>query len=368
MGRFVIDRPNLKQQGKYLYFRRKVGGKTQYHRLPDPSDPDFEAAYDRLAQPDSPKAAAPIAGSLAALVRDYRASSDYLGIPSDKTRANYLRYLDLIVEKHGHRQVHQIRPTHVYKMRDAMQDTPGKANNWLSIFRTLMSYAAKRDWRGDNPAAGIKPLAIGEHEPWPADLLRVCLEVASPMTRLLIVTGLCSGQRNSDVIRMQHGWIKNGIMGPFIQQKTKVEVAVPMHPFWTAELAKLPRNAVTLVYDRFGKPFGTTGAVRERIRDLMAMKEVQEVLADLAAREIIAEGDTFVFHGLRKNACCYLLEMGNNDSQVGHMLGMSPEMVRHYGKRSRALMIAKSAAANFKGGKFGDLQVVNFKSRPRKNG
>ncbi|WP_031261005.1 hypothetical protein, partial [Curtobacterium sp. B18] len=55
--------------------------------------------------------------------------------------------------------------------------------------------------------------------------------------------------------------------------------------------------------------------------------------------------DTFVFHGLRKNACCYLLEMGLNDSQVGAMLGMSPEMVRHYGKRSRALMIAESAAS-----------------------
>lgn len=368
MGRFVTDLPNLKQQGKYLYYRRKVGGKTQYHRLPDPTDPGFQDAYDRLATPDSPKAIALVPGSLAALIAEYRASSDYTEIPSDKTRANYIRYLDMIVEKHGKRLVRQIKPVHVYLMRDTMKETPGKANNWLSVFRTLMTFATKRDWRDTNPAANVKALALGEHEPWPADLLNVCLEVATPMTRLLIVTGLCSGQRNSDVIRMQYGWIDQGIMGPFAQEKTGVEVAIPMHPFWTKELARLPRKSVTLLYDRFGKPFGTTGAVQARMRDLMATKEVQEVLADLTAREMIAEGQTFVFHGLRKNACCYLLEMGLNDSQVGSMLGMSPAMVRHYGKRSRALMIAKSAAKEVQGGKLLAMGVVNRSAGSAKNG
>jgi hypothetical protein len=72
------------------------------------------------------------------------------------------------------------------------------------------------------------------------------------------------------------------------------------------------------------------------------MPMVQEVIADLGARETIADGQTFVFHGRPKNACCYLLELGLTDSQVRSMLGMSAAMVRHYGKRSRALMIAKN--------------------------
>ena len=67
----------------------------------------------------------------------------------------------------------------------------------------------------------------------------------------------------------------------------------------------------------------------------------------------IKEGTTFVFHGLRKNACCYLLELGLNDSQVGAMLGMSATMVRHYGKRARALMIARDAAISIRGGTLG---------------
>lgn len=69
-----------------------------------------------------------------------------------------------------------------------------------------MSYAVDAVLRADNPAAGIAPLKLGEREPWPADLLLRALATASPMLRLAIVTGLCSGARISDVIKMQHGW------------------------------------------------------------------------------------------------------------------------------------------------------------------
>lgn len=36
-------------------------------------------------------------------------------------------------------------------------------------------------------------------------------------------------------------------------------------------------------------------------------------------------------HGSRKNACCYHLECGLNDIEVGEILGMSPETVRPTG-------------------------------------
>jgi integrase len=261
----------------------------------------------------------------------------------------------MIKAEHGHRMVRQVKPKHVYVMRDKLADTPGKANNWLSVFKGLMKTAERLGMRDDNPARDVSILAIGEHEPWPADLLTVCLAEATPLTRLAIVTGLCSGQRIGDAIRMQYGWITDGIM-EFTQQKRRKgkvtkDVAVPMHPFWIDELTKLPRRSVTLLYERTGTPFKTTGAVQERLRALMAKPAVREVLADLVARESIASGTSFSFHGLRKNACCYLLECGLNDSEVGEILGMSPEMVRHYGKRARALMIARGAAERMTGGK-----------------
>jgi integrase len=89
----------------------------------------------------------------------------------------------------------------------------------------------------------------------------------------------------------------------------------------------------------------------------MAMPAVREVHADLVARELIEPDQRFSFHGLRKNACCYLLELGLSDTEVGAILGMSSEMVRHYGKRTRALMIARGAAKHVTGGKIVPLSV-----------
>lgn len=48
-----------------------------------------------------------------------------------------------------------------------------------------------------------------------------------------------------------------------------------------------------------------------------------------------------MFHGLRKNACCHLVEFGLNDSEIGKVLRVPPEMVRHYSKRASALMVAR---------------------------
>ncbi|TPE61558.1 hypothetical protein FJQ54_08175 [Sandaracinobacter neustonicus] len=73
--------------------------------------------------------------------------------------------------------------------------------------------------------------------------------------------------------------------------------------------------------------------------------EVKAAIVEAASRGECEPEDTFVFHGLRKNACCYLIEIGLSDSQVGGMLGMSPEMVRYYSRRKRILMLVKSGAA-----------------------
>lgn len=369
MGRLRVKNVTERPPGSgNLYFRRKSGGKDSYVRLPAITDPDFAAEYARLSAPE-PVREGPKRGTVAWLVIEYRGSPEWKA-KSSKTRENQGRYLQLISERIGARSVTGIRPVHVFKLRDEMTDTPGKANVWLSVFGSLMRHAIKLGERDDNPAADVPILRTGEHEPWPVDLLRACLNDATPMTRLAIVTGLCSGQRIGDCVRMQYGWIAGGIM-EFTQEKRRrggvtKHVAIPMHPLWLEELGKLPRRSVTLLYERTGAPFKTTAAVQERLRALMAKPAVQEVLADLVAREVIAEGATFTFHGLRKNACCYLLELGLNDSEVGSILGMSPEMVRHYGKRARALMIARGVADRVTGGKILPLAGANAFAANRK--
>lgn len=321
-----LQMKNVQQKGGRLYYRRKSNGEDSYTRLPSFDHPDFARAYAAAAH--TATRAGPIRGSFAALVAAYRASPEFRSIPSPRTRANYSRYLDQIAADIGHRSVSGLRASHVRTMRDAMQDKPGKANNWLNVLKTLLNYAAVNDWRPDNPAAPVKTLRIGQWEPWPGDVIERALAAASPTTRLAVITGLCSGARIGDAIRMQHNWHDGRIM-EFTASKNKADVAVPMHPLWLAEIAKVEKRSTTILYDRMGRPFKNAKAIEERMRDLMAT---------------IGETRQFVFHGLRKNAACYLAEMGLNDSEIGAIVGMTPATVRHYTKRSRAYMVACGVA------------------------
>jgi integrase len=331
-----IDLPNVCQKKGRTYYRKKEAGKDFYVRLPDPDEPGFAEAYQRLKNaPERPK---PKAGTMAALVAEYRASAEFKNIPSDNTRQNYGRYLDMLVADHGDKLAVDLSQRDIYRERDKMGETPGKANNWVARLNTLMKFAILRGYRQTNPAAEIKPLPIGEHEPWPKEVLEVALANATPMTRLAIVTGLCTGARIGDAIKLRHDW-HDGEMLEFRSSKKQIDVAVPMHPLLIAELAKHERKAVTLLYDRSGKPFKSTSALQERIRDLM--------------KSVGRPG--YSFHGLRKNAACYLAELGLSDREIGSILAMTPDTVRHYTKRSRALMVAKGAAERIKKG-----DVISF--------
>ena len=346
MGKVELPGLCVKSGGR-LYFRRKVGGHDTYLRLPALDDPRFAEAYARAARPDV-ATIRPGAGTIAALVVAYRANPKFRLAGTDKTRANKLRYLDMIQAEHGHRSVKGCRTPDVRRMRDAYAETPGKANNWLSTMKVLMGYAVEYGWRLDNPAKPVEPMDGGEHEPWPAEVLERALASATPMMRLAIVTGLCSGCRISDAIRMQHGWHDRQFMR-FTTKKAVgkkhrgVDVAVPMHPLWLAEIDAMPRSAVTLLYDKQGKPFSSEKIMQERVRRLMEQ---------IGSPTYVTNGFTrgYSFHGLRKNASCYLHELGLSDTEIGSICGMTPETVRHYTKRARALMVARGVADRVTGG------------------
>jgi hypothetical protein len=51
----------------------------------------------------------------------------------------------------------------------------------------------------------------------------------------------------------------------------------------------------------------------------------------------------WVFHDLRKNAVCMLLEVGCTEDQVSAIVGMSPQMVRHYANEVSKFRLARSA-------------------------
>lgn len=148
------------------------------------------------------------------------------GLIAEKgTRSDYEAMVeDLWIPAFGDRPINDIKPSAIRKIiaKRSMQAWAKTVNNNLIPLRGIFQAAV------DDGLLEHSPLPVGEHEPWPAEVLERALEAASPTLRLVIVTGLCSGRRVSDVIRIQHGWLKTGIM-ELSQVKTDVDVAVPVH-------------------------------------------------------------------------------------------------------------------------------------------
>ncbi len=346
-----ISYPKLVQKKQWLYYReqfrmdgRRVERLTALGRADDPT---WIQRYEKIRARSAAVSVGVVPGSLEALIIEYRSA-----LPGRKTKKgqplspvtlkNYARDLDLLVQHFGRAPVRIIRAPDIIEMQDAFADRPGVANNMIARLRAVLEFGRLRGWIHDNPAVRIPPLALSEHAPWPAEVLQAALAVASPMMALAISTGLCTGWRDGDIIRIQHSWIAHNICTVERQSKTKVSASVPVHPMWAEAIASIPRRADTLLYDRAGQPFTSPEPIQAAMRRIMSTAEVREAIRVAAGRGECSETDRFVFHGLRKNACCYLTELGLNDSQVGGMLGMSAEMVRYYSRRRRSLMLARS--------------------------
>lgn len=304
----------------------------QYVKVPFVTDPGFEDAWARVNEkPKERKRAA--AGTMSALIQERRALLANQKM-ADSTRRNWAYYLDLIDEEHGQRLVADLRKPHVFRIRDKMAATPGKADNYIAKLASLLEFAVERDWIAFNPARGIPKLSDGEHEPWPARVIEHCLAEADDMLALAIVTGLCSAQRLSDVIRMQHGWHDKRMMHVPSSVKTKTAANIPMHPLWLEWIDRIERRSITLLYDRFGRPFSGPDRIQERLRRLMHRLGYVDNDDQLL----------YTFHGLSKNACCYLIETGLSETEVSSIVGKTAETVRHYAKKANDLMIAKRAS------------------------
>lgn len=295
----------------YYYFRR---GNSRI-RLPDPTDAEFSILYQKLLLDKQKPGAIP--GTMAALVIAYKLSPEYV--------ESYEHYLRLISEDHGTKLVDVLAHHNVIKIRNELSATPGKADNYVKTLSVLMRHAMQLGMREGNPCHGVSRLCKGEYQPWPPHIWEAAIQKATPMFRLALFTLRYSGQRNSDACRMAHNRIVDNMV-EVKQQKTGKMVWVPLHRIWKAEIAKLPVRAPTILYNRLGHPF-TPDSLQERWRRL---------------REIIGAGD-YHLHGLRKNACNALAEVGCSEHEIRSITGQSLVMVQHYTKMANQKVLAKRA-------------------------
>jgi integrase len=144
--------------------------------------------------------------------------------------------------------------------------------------------------------------------------------------RLALAVLLYTGQRRGDVVCLGRQHIRDGFLH-VRQQKTGIELAIPIHPTLDAIIADTPADHLTLLTTQTGKPFTAAGFgnwFRDRCNEAG--------LAHCSA------------HGLRKAAARRLAEAGCTLHEIAAITGhASLSEVQRYTKAADQKRLALSA-------------------------
>ena len=310
------------------YFRR--GGK-QLGALPgEPGSDEFMAAYTAYKAQKSPAVVRDLnKDSLAKLIVDFYGSRFYTDL-KPSSRQLYKWALDPISKAHGHRCAVTMTAEHAETIINRIgTEKPGMANLTRAVLRRVFHLAIKLKRRTDNPMIGVEAFEVGEHHTWTDAELKQFEDKwrLGTRQRLAYALLLYTGQRVGDVAKMRRADISEaGIQVK--QDKTGVELWVPIHPELQRVLTAYPAKGLTLIGDAAGRPLkrpALTAFMREAIK-----------LAGLSSR--------CVSHGLRKAAARRLAEAGCSASQIAAITGHKTlKEVERYTKAADQKKLARAA-------------------------
>ncbi|MGH6866299.1 MAG: site-specific integrase [Methyloceanibacter sp.] len=242
-------------------------------------------------------------GSINALVQVYYASDEWTALAPQSQRT-YRHILERFRAEHGDKPVRLIERDHIKAMVSANAATPAAANKFRKLLSVLMKLAMDKGWRGDNPVASVKGIKIKSEgfKTWSEDHIAQyeAKHAIGTKARLALDQLLYTGQRRSDVVRMGKQHVRNNVL-TIRQQKTGVEVAIPVHPKLKESIAAAASSEhLTFLVTEYGQPFspaGFTNWFRNRCVEAGLPKGLSR-------------------HGLRKAMCRTLAEAGCTPHEI----------------------------------------------------
>ena len=318
------------------YFRRR--GK-QIGALPgQPGSAEFMAAYAAYMA-EKPAAAKHVLheDSLAKLIVDFYGDRMFTD-RKPSTRQLYRYALEPIAKEHGHRSVTTLTADKAEKIvNDIGAKRPGMGNLTRAVLRRVFKLAVKLKHRPDNPMLAVEAFKVGEHHTWTDAELRQFESKwrLGTRQRLAYALLLYTGQRVGDVAKMKRADIAGGLIH-VEQQKTDVELWVPIHPDLQRALKAFPAQGLTLIGDASGRPIKRAA--------LSALMRAAIKAASLPRR--------CVSHGLRKAAMRRLAEAGATASQIAAISGHKTlKEVERYTKAADQKKMARAAMGKVPNGK-----------------
>lgn len=313
----------------YLYFRR---GDT-YQRLPsDPASSDFAAAYARLLAIEAVNAEPIEAGTVRALIADFKRSSRWQSL-REETRRGYARAFDKL-EPIGNFPFADIRKRHVRELRDRLAFRQRAADAWVTAIASLFRHAVDDDLIDVNPAHGIARLARSRsYKRWSAEQQAIFEQAIArgavprwaatayhlagwlTMRRANVLTFRWSGY---DGRRIRYAAAKGG-------HEVDVRVPAPLKEYLDA----CPREGEFMVTTRSGRPWDKRNFTRAMRRELDGL--------GLSGLHL---------HGLRHSVLSELAESEASEDLMTSLTGQrSPDSARIYTRQARRSHMADMAVA-----------------------
>jgi len=295
----------------------------------DPSTPEFLMEYqDALAQTDPKKRTAPT-GTWDALVTLYLGCAKFKTGLKDRTKAENRREAERIRVRWGKHPVSRLEARHILKWQDELAETPGKANNMLSMVKMLLKFGKPRGFKHNDPTDEIDELAGGEYRSWTdreiADF-EARWEIGT-RERLIFDLALYTGQRRGDLASMTRYHIDGDVMG-CVQEKTGERIAVPVHPNLKASIVAFPSKGLSIIQRLDGKP--------------LKVRELHDVISDAIDDAKLPED--CVLHGLRYSAARCLADAGATPHEIMAVTGhRTLDMVEKYTRQANKVRLADSA-------------------------
>jgi len=289
-----------------FYFRRPGFERRPLRGLPYSTE--FMSDYERAlaGQPLLIGTNKARPGTMRALALSYFASPAFRTLRLSTQRA-YRGTIERLCKDHGDKRAADLRRDHVVKLMAARVEQPGAANGLRIALRVMMRHAMEIGLRADDPTREVRAIRIrtGGHHSWTDDEIAQ-FERYHPVgsrARLALALLLYTGQRRGDVIRMGAQHIRNGAIH-VKQENTGIELIIPVHPTLAGIIAAAPRDHLTFVTTRLGKPFHGSAFSR-----WFGEQCDKAGLSHCSA------------HGLRKAAARRLAEAGCTAHEIGAITG-----------------------------------------------
>jgi hypothetical protein len=340
----------------------------RHHILPDPKNvEEFWHAVDK-AESIGNALSAGIRRTFTALIVEFRESAAYQlkfdgagkerpGI-AESTQEQYDRNLDIIEEAWGNDPVAALESFEIQKVLDkAFRETPAAGRVFRSTLSRLVRGASRGGIARTILLITLKRATAGvPYSPWPPEAFDLFFKQVRVDLHLSVYSGLFTGQRKVDVLKMLRPLAAATEM-PVVAQKTSDRVPVQIHSEYRSIIDAAPVDSdspnVALHLRADGAAWSYEG-----FKTAWGRKLDEPEMALFREKR-------WVFHGLRKNAVNMLLEVGCSEEQVAAIVGMSAAMVHHYSKEVSKFRLARSAMKMLESGwESQRIHVLGIRNKP----